>query len=348
LSSGRHLALLYTLYCVAVFAGIFGLAELAVRARGEAPWRPQAPALRVEPGGRLYQADAVLGYRMLPGRYTVRFASGSAFRVTHGVDTLRRTRPPDSPRGTDPDAPALWIFGCSFSYGWGIDDDEVYAWHLQRWLPDWRVVNYSVNGYGTLQSLLQLERALEQEKAPAIVVLAYAAFHVDRNTFVRERRKRVAPFSSLGPLVQPFARLDDEGELRLEMAEVEYREWPGMRYSALVHTAEQRWNAIERDRAGGLAVTRALVRRFVDLAQRAGARVVVAGIAGASEEVLAEAAALGATPLHLALDLDRPGMRNLPHDAHPSPLAHRQYAGRLLRAVRSLAGPVAAAPRSAP
>lgn len=344
MSSGRHLALLYSVYCVAVFAGVFGLAELAVRARGDVPWRSEAPALRVEPGGRLYQADAVLGYRMLPGRYTVRFASGSAFRVTHGPDTLRITRPPESPQDAGRDAPALWIFGCSFSYGWGVDDEAVYAWQLQQWLPDWQVVNYSVNGYGTLQSLLQLERALEQRKAPAVAVLAYAAFHVDRNTFVRERRKRVAPFSSLGPLIQPFARLDDDGELSVEMAEVEYREWPGMRYSALVHAAERRWNAFERDRANGPAVTRALVRRFVERAQQAGARVIVAGIAGASEEVLAEAAALGATPVRLALDLDRPGMRNLPHDAHPSPLAHRQYAGRLLRAVRAVAGADATAP----
>ena len=186
--------------------------------------------------------------------------------------------------------------------------------------------------------LVLVESALEQGEAPAVVVLAYAAFHVDRNTFVRERRKRVAPFSSLGPLIQPFARLDDAGRLRVEMAEVEYREWPGMRHSALVHMAEQRWNAFERDRADGAGVTRALVRRFVERAQRAGAGVIVAGIAGASEDVLAEAGELGATPLRLALDLDRPGMRNLPHDAHPSPLAHREYARRLLGAVRRVAG----------
>jgi hypothetical protein len=333
LSKSRRLALLSTAFAVGVFAAVLGLAELAARARGEAPWRPEPPGLRVDPGGRLYQPDPSLGYRMLPGRFSVYFESGFSFRATHGPDTLRITRPPASVQPVRANAPALWIFGCSFSYGWGVDDEAVYAWQLQQRLPDWRVVNYSVNGYGTLQSLLQLEDALARGASPAVVVLAYAAFHVDRNTFVRMRRKRVAPFSSLGPLVQPFARLDAEGQLRIQMAEVEYREWPGMRQSALVHLAEQRWNAIERERADGEAVTRALVRRFIERAQTAGVRVIVAGIAGATATVLEDAAALGATPLSLALDLDRPGMRNLPHDAHPSPLAHRQYAARLLRAV---------------
>jgi hypothetical protein len=332
-SSRRRLAPLYAGYCAAVFALVFGLAEFGLRARGETPWRPAPPGLRVDPGGRLYQADPALGYRMLPGRYTVRLENGRAFHVTHGADTLRVTAPASEPRVG---VPALWIFGCSFSYGWGVDDESVYAWQLRERLPGWRIVNHSVNGYGTLQSLLQLESALEAEEAPAVVVLAYAAFHDERNTFVRARRKRVAPFSALGPLVQPFAWLDAEGVLHFEMADVEYREWPGMRRSALVHVAEQQWNVLERRRARSAEVTRALVRRFVERAAASGARVIVAGIAGDTVRVLEQAASLGATPLVLALDLDRPGMRNPPPDAHPSPLAHRQYAARLVQAVRRL------------
>jgi len=344
---GLRRALGYGVYCVIVFALVFGLAEWVARARGEQPWRPGAPGVRVDPGGRLYQPDPLLGYRMLPGRYAVRFENGAAFRVTHGADTLRVTRPDAVPGpGRDgllepgpADLPELWIFGCSFSYGWGIDDEAVYAWRLQEQLPGWRVVNHSVNGYGTLQSLLALERALEQGRAPAVVVLAYAAFHDERNTFVRARRKRVAPFSSLGPLVQPYARLrSDAGPepvLDIEMAAVAYREWPGMRHSALVHVAEQRWNEFERIRADSAGVTRALVARFIERGRAVGARVLVAGIAGRTDAVLGVAAANGATPVPLAIDLDRPGMRNPPPDGHPSAQAHRLYAQRLLRAVRA-------------
>ena len=195
----------YVAYCAVVFGLLFLVAEGLVRWRGAAPWDPQPAALRVDPGGRLYQTDPELGYRMLPGRYTVRFPTGFGFDVPHGEDSLRIVREPARP--TPAGAPELWIFGCSFSYGWGVDDSAVYAWQVQQMLPDWAVVNFSVNGYGTLQSLRQLERGLAEREAPAVVVLAYAAFHDERNTFVRQRRKRVAPFSALGPMVQPFARL---------------------------------------------------------------------------------------------------------------------------------------------
>lgn len=329
--SRLRLAAGYGVYCVVVFGVLFLAAEGLVRLRGAAPWNPQPAALRVDPGGRLYQADGELGYRMLPGRYTVRFPTGFAFDATHGEDTLRIVR--ESQREPAPGAPGLWIFGCSFSYGWGVDDPAVYAWQLQQMLPDWDVVNFSVNGYGTLQSLRQLERGLVEREPPAVVVLAYAAFHDERNTFVRHRRKRVAPFSVLGPLVQPFARLSEQGALVVEMADVTYREWPGMRQSALIHTAEQRWNQVESERVDSAGITQALVARFIETARAAGARVIVAGIAGRFGPVLVRAAEEGAEPLALAVDLGQPGMRNPPPDAHPSPQAHWQYAARLRAAV---------------
>ena len=72
-----------------------------------------------------------------------------------------------------------------------------------------------VNGYGTLQSLIQLRAALAQRERPWLAVLAYGAFHDVRNTFLRKRRKRVAPYSRLGPLVQPYADLGPDGALRI-------------------------------------------------------------------------------------------------------------------------------------
>ena len=330
-SRGR-LTLAYALYCLFVFAVVFGVAEAIARWRGATVWDPQPAPLSVSPGDRLYRADPALGYGMLPGRFTVRFPTGDAFTLTNGEDSLRRSRP--AGQASPAEAPALWIFGCSFSYGWGVDDEDVYAWHLQEALPRWDVTNFSVNGYGTLQSLLQLEEALDERPAPAVVVLAYAAFHDARNTFLRERRKRVAPFSALGPLVQPFARLDPDDWLQVQMADVTYREGPGIRWSALAHTAEQRWNDWESRQVDSARVTEVLIARFVRTARAAGARVIVAGIAGRFESVLTNAQAAGAEPLMLAVDLSAPGMRNPPPDGHPSPRAHRRYAQRLLRAVQ--------------
>lgn len=323
----------YALFVLALGVATAGVGEGIVRLRGGRPWDARPAELLVEPGGRLYRADPVLGYASLPGRYRIRFPTGLAFTTTVDADGLRATRPPGEAPALD--APGLWIFGCSFTYGWAVDDDATYAWQLERLRPDLDVRNFAVSGYGTLQSLLQLERALRERPAPAVVVLAYASFHDERNTFTRRRRKRVAPFQRLGPLVQPFARLGRDGALEVEMARVAYRPWPGMTASALVHRLEQAWNELERRRVDSAAVTRAIVDRFVAEARASGARVVFATLTrnAHSEAMRAHAERAGATGLDLAIDLDAPGMRNLPHDGHPSPLAHARYARRLVRAL---------------
>jgi len=326
---------LFALLLVAAGAALLLAAEVAARLRGVRPWSPEPVAIRVEPGGRLYERDEVLGYRLLPGRYTVTLESGHRFGATHGDDGLRRTRPQDTP--PRPGARPLWIFGCSFTYGWSVDDAHAYPHRLQARRPDLDVVSFGVNGYGTLHSLLQLRTALAERRAAEVAVLAYGAFHDVRNTFLRARRKRVAPYSRLGPLAQPYARLHD-GALRIEMAEVAYRPAPLTRVSAFAHLLEQHYNRLEQRLHDSRAVTRALVRAFAEEARAGGAQPLFVTITKGAASVAMRrfAAGAGIATADIAVDLERPGLRNLPHDGHPSPRAHRLYAARLERALARL------------
>lgn len=53
----------------------------------------------------------------------------------------------------------LAVYGCSFTFGWGLPVEETFCSRLQTMLPQWRVENHGMSGFGTGQSLLQLERA---------------------------------------------------------------------------------------------------------------------------------------------------------------------------------------------
>jgi hypothetical protein len=53
----------------------------------------------------------------------------------------------------------LAVYGCSFTFGWALPVDETFCAVLQARLPDWRVENHGMSGFGTGQNLLQLERA---------------------------------------------------------------------------------------------------------------------------------------------------------------------------------------------
>lgn len=55
----------------------------------------------------------------------------------------------------------LILFGCSFTFGFGLEDEETWAWKLAKQLgPDWKLENYSANGYSASQMLCMLEHKL--------------------------------------------------------------------------------------------------------------------------------------------------------------------------------------------
>ncbi len=310
-------------------------AEAIARARGLAPWVPDPVAVEVEPGGSLYRADPVLGYALRPGAYRVTLASGLRFRATHDADGHRITRPP-APADAGAAAGEIWILGDSFTYGWSVSDEQTYPWLLQTAFARHRIVNFAVGGYGTLQALLQLESALRARPRPALVVLAHNFFHDSRNTFSRLRRREVAPWNRLGPIRHPTARLGPDGRLEIDSAPIDYAELPLMRRSALANLAATAWDLLDDRRLQGHQVTRALIARFVTAVRAHGAPTVftVLEASPANAPILAYAASLGARVADVSVDLRVRANTNLPHDGHPSALAHRRYASRLAPVLR--------------
>ena len=308
--------------------------EIAARVAGWETWKVEDPGVRVEPGGRLFATDPDLGYTHIPGEFRVELATGFGFDVTHGEDTLRLTAP--AGKATGEPAPEIWLLGCSFTHGWSLNDDESYPWRLQQLLSDYRIVNFGVSGYGTVQSLLQLQRALADGDKPAAIILAYAHFHDVRNTFVRKRRKQVAPWNYLGRLTHPRARFDADGDVRIELVPVTYEEFPLMRYSALAHAVEMLYNDYEAWSARSADVTLELIVMTAALAQEAGVPFAVAGITDSrhTTAMLQLAGQRGLETVDIATDLNREGYTNKPHDAHPSGLATRVYADRLASYLR--------------
>lgn len=312
-------------------ATIVAGAEIFARLKGFKPWTPsQDRPLRVQPGGRFGTPDASLGSAYLPGQFVVTLADGYSFRMTHGADGLRITRPLSSGDDTTSRSP-LWIFGCSYTHGWALNDEETYPWLLQERLPDYEVVNFGVGGYGTLQSLIQFREALEKRPAPKLAVLAYGSFHDARNTLNRYRMKGVTLPAGRTSVRLPCARLGQDGGLEIFAVEADYyRPWPLQGYLAFVHFLEESANRRELLRVRSHAISKAIVDEFKRLADRHGTRLVVAGIFRSPDttDMLRYARSEGIDSVDISVR-DTPEFQNLPHDAHPNALANRRFAERL-------------------
>jgi hypothetical protein len=327
----RRKTLAFSLVCLALMATLtLATAELLARLAGIHPWVQEDLKIQVTPGGRFFTPHPVLGYAQLPGAFDVTLANGYTFRVTHLPSGLRITHSLATYADTRA-KPAIWIMGCSFTHGWSLNDQETYPWLLQERFPDYEVVNYGVEGYGTLHALLQLREALTRQPPPRVVIYAYASLHDERNTFLRNRRKYIAPWNRLGPLIQPYVRLNRDGTLRYAVAAVEYAEFPWMRTSALVHFSEMLYNQVEATWSHSHEVSQRLLLEMADLAKQYHSSLILATIAedAQTHEMLAFARAYGLMAVDISVDSSRPEYRNQPHDSHPSALANAHYAKQL-------------------
>jgi hypothetical protein len=305
-------------------------AEILARLTGIRPWAKADLQIHVTPGGRLFTPHPTRGYTQLPGTFVVTLRDGYSFTMTHLPSGLRITHALATYADTR-SKPEIWIMGCSFTHGWSLNDQDTYPWLLQAHLPEYEVVNYGVEGYGMLHALLQLREALTTQPAPRMVVYAYASLHDGRNTFLRNRRKTIAPWNRLGPLLQPYVWLDRDGHLHSAMATVEYTEFPLMRYSAFVHFLEMTYNRLEDSWSHSHQVSQRLLLEMAELANQYHVEFIVATIAEdvRTREMLAFAQAQGLMGVDISVNSSRPEYTNGPHDSHPSSLANAHYAEHL-------------------
>ena len=303
-------------------------AEIVLRVAGYKPWQIENVDVAVEPKGSYFTKDSELGYKHLPGKFKVTLNGNYSYNATHLNNSLRITHPLNTYNQSSK-KPEIWIFGCSFTYGWSLNDSETYPWLLQEKLPKYEIVNFGVGGYGTLQSLIQFKEALKQGNKPKIAVIAYAGFHDRRNTLLRGRRKELAGWSKLGVLLQPDARLNGENNFTYSIVKAEYREFPLIRVSALSNFLDDSYNRFEKKLYRSHEVSKAIIEEFNRVAEAKGVKLVVAGINPNSAKMLQELSQEGIATADISVDLKIPSNNNLPHDAHPSAIANRQYAEKL-------------------
>ena len=316
-----------------MFVILFIGGEVYVRLKGYKPLKRSRPDIQVEPGGKYFQKDEELGYKHLPGTFKITLKKTFTFVTTHRQDTLRITHPVAQDALYAPKE-KIWILGCSITHGWSVNDNETYPWLLQEKIPQYEVINFGVSGYGTIHSLIQLQRALKTMRKPKLVILTYASFHDSRNTFSRLRRRIVSEWNFLGPLTQPYASLDSQGKLVIHHADrVVYSPWPLARISALVNYLEEKYIIKESIRSHQHAVSRALVKRINDICKQHGITLIVAGIKENNQKKMKDmlnfCSKLKIPNVDISVDLDKKEYNNLPIDAHPNPRAHRIYAEKL-------------------
>lgn len=320
---------------ISLVAVIFFLlvSEIVLR-RKVGVWDVRSPAslVKLDPAKPYYRNDPALGYLPLPGSFKITLPGPYTFRITHAENGLRITRPTGSQVANKKGE--IWLFGCSYTEGWTLNDEDTFGWLLQAGITNYEVVNFGVSGYGNVQSLIQLREGLKNGVKPAVVVLNYASFHDRRNTLARSwMKQRVIsrPNAYLKDVKLPYMKWSANQEPELLYQPIEYHEVPLARYSALANTLDETYNRIADRTYHSHEVSKAIVDEIAALCNANQIPFILTGITSDAEtaDMLQYGRSRGLTTLDISVDLNIKENTNLPYDNHPSALANKAYAQKL-------------------
>ena len=297
----------------------------------------RAEAREVMADGRLFEEDSVLGYKTIPGAHTVTYRIGGRKLVTRvivGADGYRTTASnPSDYRGR----PELWVFGCSFTWGESINNDQTFPWLIQKSLTGWRIRNLARPAYSNLHALLQLEEAVKnKERLPEIAVFVFNDFHAERNvgapswlSQLRTARAGVTGPSGLQHIYRgyryPRAVINPEGNFTIE-------------YVPLIEESER--GQADPDRSYTALVSEIIFHRLFKLCVSHGILPVFALQGGSPDNPIVKyVSETGFEVVDMSVDLNADHgqkYRNVPFDPHPNALAQSRYYERIMPTILQL------------
>ena len=318
----------FPLYVLAVSLIVL---ELLLRMLGYRPYRNTDFRVVIEPPSA-FTGDDSLGIALVPGTFAFTLNDAVQFEATHTAAGHRLVVPamPDT-------LPAIAMLGCSFTYGYGVDDAEHFSSLLQAQYPQLYLDNFGVPGYGTVQSLLQLEQALMERPWEAVVVVL-SSLHPDRNaltpSFRRElkvgfHRSGAGTDTALTDARFPYA--DASGKVGFVAWNKLYQHPPLREWSALVNAI---FITIDHRKAAQLQpeqVTAALLLHMDSLCRAANTRLVVAALDHSDylTAVQQQVAEQHVAWVDLDFDFSDTAMTNAPYDSHPNAEGHQYIAAKL-------------------
>ncbi|MEM6345479.1 MAG: hypothetical protein AAF927_16425 [Bacteroidota bacterium] len=304
------------------------LLEGALWLLGYRPYQHDSFQVSAQPSNWL-EGDSVYGFRLGVGEFELAINKKLQFKSTHLKEGRRYHGPP-----TEGDSLVkIDLYGCSYAYGYGLDDSVTMAWRITTALPNASLRSWAVPGYGTTQCFLRLQAQLHKQDTPKVVVIAYASFHAERNSLNAEYRRSLSLGFSKNTHPQQLARfrypyVDQSGNIQYQAWPGLYAHWPGRSFSALINAIQSNTEYWLNDNRKKQQRTEMLLAKIAQLGQKAGIQMVFFPLTQdkATQAMQLKAQEMGYEIVDAALDLSQTQFQNYPYDTHPNAEAHTHYA----------------------
>jgi hypothetical protein len=263
----------------------------------------------------LFRANPNLGYSMIPGKHVIALEWQLSFLKLKHQFSLMIGKDGYALTSNHPalyqNLPQVWIFGCSYTLGWPLDNKYSYPWLIQKKFKHYYIRNFGVNGYGNTQALIQLKELLKGGEKPALAIFAYNNFYLQRNAATSE----ISEYDAEGVANPryPRAAISDTGAFTIKLFPLKQLKNfnPGTLY-------------MER-------VTARIFKAIKKLCDLHGIRPLLAvQYADDDDQILPYCRSIGFEIADIRVGLNQTNLV-YPFDPHPGPSVQRQYAQKLAK-----------------
>jgi hypothetical protein len=167
----------------------------------------------------LYSADKDLGYALNPGSYTITYrksnrAGGDDLMKTSITIKADRTR--FVGKYTAPAKTNVYVFGDSYVFGEGVNDEQTFTYLLQNAFPKSKFALYAVGGHSLTQAYIIFQKIKHQIRDDDLIILGYAEYYKVRHVAAPSRMREYGeprPMISDTQIKYPRATIGKDGEI---------------------------------------------------------------------------------------------------------------------------------------
>jgi lysophospholipase L1-like esterase len=285
-----------------------------------------------------YVAHDYLGIQLNPGTYQFTLNKKVKFKATHLENNQRLIS-----HSKLNQREKVTFLGCSYTYGYGVNDDESFAAITQRKHPEWKVENKAVVGYGTAQHLLQLREMLKQE-SPQCVILCLSSVHFIRTVLSQNYRANLRigyrrSASNIDDRMDGarFPYFDDySGKVKHDTWDELYSELPGRYWSASINLVQNLRDKSLEPKCNAVDITAHLIREMKRLCDQKGIPFGVICLDTNHETAALQQKLENVNWENVGFSFKSKKYTQLPYDSHPNAKGHKKIAQSVIPFIENL------------
>lgn len=316
--SGLKWTLLY-------LAIIFAIVEGTLWILGYRPFTNSDYTVTTNPS-HPYIADSTLGIRLKPGTFTITLNNTVTFHATHQKNGERNI-----PYKKNLSSPEIVFLGCSFTYGYGVDDSLSFPALIQRDRPGWHIRNQAVVGYGSAQHLLQIKQLVSGEHPPKSIVVCFSEVHFIRTVLSQAYRanlrigyRRSSTDVDDHMLGARFPYMNTCGMIEFQDWEDMYSEVWGRYTLASANFLQSKWEATREPKCDPVDITACIFKEMAALCKEKDVKFGVVFLDSSPKTRLLRSKIPEIPVCEVGFSFEAKKYTNLPYDSHPNALGHEK------------------------